>query len=137
MKKKVTIILALAYVLTMPFIALSGDFDGSKPLVCAVTETVECQRNGECSRVAPESVNLPAFFKIDFEQKIITGRFPDGREETALIQSLERVEGRLVMHGFQAGLGWTMVIGETTGNMILSASGDHLAFVVFGACIPY
>jgi len=34
------------------------------------------------------------------------------------------------------GLGWTMAISEATGQVVLTASGEQVAFVVFGAGIP-
>jgi len=35
------------------------------------------------------------------------------------------------------GLGWTMAITEKTGQVVLTASGDQVAFVVFGAALPF
>jgi hypothetical protein len=34
------------------------------------------------------------------------------------------------------GLGWTMAISEESGQVVLTASGDQVAFVVFGAALP-
>jgi hypothetical protein len=34
------------------------------------------------------------------------------------------------------GLGWTMAISEATGQVVLTASGEQVAFVVFGAAMP-
>jgi len=34
------------------------------------------------------------------------------------------------------GLGWTIAISEGTGRVVMTASGDQVAFVVFGACLP-
>ena len=34
------------------------------------------------------------------------------------------------------GLGWTMAITEENGQVVLTASGDQVAFVVFGAALP-
>jgi hypothetical protein len=33
------------------------------------------------------------------------------------------------------GLGWTMAISEETGQLVLTASGEQVAFVVFGAAL--
>ena len=38
------------------------------------------------------------------------------------------------IEGVRDGLGWTMAINDTTGKMVLTASGDSFALVVFGAC---
>lgn len=32
----------------MPLVAVAGDFNGSKPLLCAVVETYECGPGGDC-----------------------------------------------------------------------------------------
>jgi hypothetical protein len=34
-------------------------------------------------------------------------------------------------------LGWTIAIAEDTGKVVMTASGDQVAFVVFGACLPF
>ena len=33
------------------------------------------------------------------------------------------------------GLGWTLAIAENSGQVVLTASGDQVAFVVFGAAL--
>jgi hypothetical protein len=55
---------------------------------------------------------------------------------------MERVEGKLILQGAEDGvenvrdgLGWTAAISEESGKFILSASGEEVAFVIFGACI--
>jgi len=50
--------LALLCILVVPFPVIAGDFDGSKPLLFAVIEVIECGPNGECSKVTPESIAL-------------------------------------------------------------------------------
>ncbi|MCP4148938.1 MAG: hypothetical protein GY757_14420, partial [bacterium] len=34
------------------------------------------------------------------------------------------------------GLGWTIAIAESSGKVVMTASGEQVAFVVFGACLP-
>lgn len=57
---------------------------------------------------------------------------------------MEKVDGKLILQGAEDGLegvrdgvGWTLVISEDTGKFVLTASGEEVAFVVFGACIPF
>ena len=38
--------------------------------------------------------------------------------------------------GVKDGLGWSMTISESTGKLVLTAFGDQVGFVVFGACTP-
>jgi hypothetical protein len=54
---------------------------------------------------------------------------------------LEHIDGKLIIEGAQDGienvrdgLGWTMAINEESGEMVLTAAGDRVGFVVFGAC---
>ncbi len=51
-----------------------------------------------------------------------------------MIGSTERNAGELILHGVEAGRGWSMAITEAAGRMVVTASGDEVAFVVFGAC---
>ncbi len=54
------------------------------------------------------------------------------------------VDGKLILQGAEDGyqsvrdgLGWTIAIAEDTGRVVMTASGDQVAFVVFGACLPF
>jgi hypothetical protein len=38
--------------------------------------------------------------------------------------------------GVDDGLAWSLTISKKNGNAILSASGDGVAYVVFGVCNP-
>ena len=40
------------------------------------------------------------------------------------------------VEGVRDGLGWTLAIAEDTGKAVLTASGDKVGFVIFGACTP-
>jgi hypothetical protein len=35
------------------------------------------------------------------------------------------------------GIGWSLSIDEENGEMVLTGSGDEVAFVIFGACTVY
>ena len=122
--------------------AEAADFDGSKPLLCSVINVSECTANDGCKKTTVENVRLPQFLKVDLAKKIVTPATPiEGRKPTQ-IERTERVEGKLILQGAEEGienvhdgLGWTAAISEETGNFILTASGEDVAFVVFGACI--
>ena len=38
------------------------------------------------------------------------------------------------VEGVRDGLAWSLAIDQTTGKMVLTASGDAVGFVIFGAC---
>jgi predicted regulator of Ras-like GTPase activity (Roadblock/LC7/MglB family) len=54
------------------------------------------------------------------------------------------VDGKLILQGaedgyekMRDGLGWAMVISEESGQVVLTASGEQVAFVMFGAALPF
>ena len=59
------------------------------------------------------------------------------------IERVEEVDNKLIIQGAEqgregvrAGFGWTIAIMEDTGDMVLTASGDLVGLVAFGACTP-
>jgi hypothetical protein len=114
--------------------AMAGDFDGSKPLVCATIEAFENNPGGKCEGEPTQGINLPQFLRIDFEKKTIRGVREDGSVLTTPIKFMERVDGKLILNGIQNDVGWSLVISETTGKVTISAAKDQVGFVVFGAC---
>jgi hypothetical protein len=124
--------------------ATAGDFDGSKPVLVSVARILECTRVEGCRDVSAESVGLPQFLQIDFAKKTIR---PSGDKEDipdTAIERSEEVDGKLILQGaedgyekMRDGLGWSLAIAEDSGQVVLTASGDQVAFVVFGAAIPF
>lgn len=111
----------------------AASFDGSKPLMCAVGQTVECTAGGECLSGLAGHINAPEFLRIDVKKKQISGMDDSGKQAPTPIGAVERVEGLLILHGVDAYHGWSLVIGET-GKMSLALSAHQVALVVFGAC---
>jgi len=121
----------------------AGDFDGTRPLLISVIRVVECTPDGACREVPPASVELPQFLKIDFTNKTIRPAAAGDETPATVIERQEVVDGKLILQGaedgydkMRDGLGWTMAITEETGQVVLTASGDQVAFVVFGAALP-
>ena len=111
--------------------AAAADFDGTKPLVCAVTTIMECDA-GQCDRYAPPDAppGAPAFFKIDVGAKSITASA--GRKST--LMTTLHVNGRLVLQGGENGRGWSATIDEDTGVMSAAVVDEDHTFSLFGAC---
>ena len=121
---------------------MATDFDGSKALVCANQLVNECLPAQRCRMVAPQSVNLPVFFNVDTDNKMLTGKHDGGIDASTPIERLEHMDGKLILQGADNGMegvpdgnGWTMVIEEDTGKMSITASGDGFVIVAFGACM--
>jgi len=136
-------IIGLAVLITcmFSFPAAAGDFDGSKTLICAMMDVVECQPGGKCQQVTAEAVAIPQFVRIDFKEKKISGTQSSGSDKSTPIENLEHIDGKLIIQGAEDGVedvrdgvGWSLAIAEETGKLVLTASGDEVGFVVFGAC---
>ncbi len=127
-------VLGLLCIFMMTQTAVAEDFDGSKPLLCSVIETFECGPGGECQRGTAESIGIPQFLKISFNDKMISSTPEGGQLRTTKIKNIERADGKLILQGVQNGRAWSMVMIETTGKITLSASDDQAGFIVFGAC---
>jgi len=115
--------------------ALAGDFDGSKPLVCAMITAFECGPDTGCEGGTPESNGLSRFLRIDFDKKeVYTTKHT--QEQVSRIEKVERAGGVVLLSGTKNGRGWNLSLTEETGYLVLTVAGDQVAFVVFGACTP-
>ena len=121
----------------------ADDFDGSRPLLFSVNSAMECTPVSGCRAVTIESIELPRFLKIDLNKKTIGPVSESDTRPDSVIERMERVDGKLILQGAEDGyesvrdgLGWTIAISEGTGRVVMTASGDQVAFVVFGACLP-
>ena len=124
------------FALSLP--AVSADYDGSKTLMCATRYISQCDAGTDCVNVVPASVNIPEFFVINVSGKLISAV---NDQRTTAIEHVEHIDGKLMLLGaddgvedVRDGMAWSMSINEETGRMVLSASGDGFAMVVFGAC---
>jgi hypothetical protein len=121
---------ALAAVATLVALPLhAGDFDGSKSLICAPVEALDCGPRDGCDKSTPEEIGAPAFFRIDFAGKALVGP-----KRTAPIERMEKTEAQILLQGTELGYAWTVVLDATTGRMGASLANREGLFVLFGAC---
>ena len=130
-------------ILTFPLIAQAGSFDGSRNLLCAPQVAIECGPDGTCEQAMAASVNLPNFFQIDFTNKELSAITGEDNKRTSKIKSMEFLDSKLFLQGaddgikdVRDGLAWSMSISQDSGRLVVSASGEDEAFVIFGACTP-
>lgn len=121
--------------------AMAGDFDGSKELICSIMDVVECGPGGKCQEVLAEEVDIPHFLKINFKDKKIRATHASGDKRSTDIEKFEKVDSKVIIQGAEDGIegvrdgvGWSLAIAEDSGKMVLTASGDDVGFVLFGAC---
>ncbi|MFZ2196816.1 MAG: hypothetical protein WAV13_03720 [Thermodesulfovibrionales bacterium] len=131
MKIIASLILFVLFVAVSP--AFAADvFDGTKPLLCASIEAVDCDPGEPCDRGVPEIMGAPQFMRIDFAKNEIAGPL-----RTTKIRSTEKDDDQIVLQGFEKGLGWTFAIDRASGNARITFSGGNSSFIIFAACTSY
>ena len=125
----------------IPLSALAGDFDGSKPLAGSVDKILEIYPSRISNDADPDTVGLPRNFLIDFKEKMVRPSKDSLVRKTSKIKRVEHIENKLILQGVEDGvenvedgLAWSIAISKKTGKVVLSASGDGVAYVVFGTC---
>jgi hypothetical protein len=131
----------IAYIFIMPFTSYAGDFDGSKLLSGSVEKVLEINQFRVSDDVDPEIVGLPRKFFIDIEEKTMLPSVESVVRRISRIKHVEHIENKIILQGVEEGvenvddgLGWSIAISKKTGKFVLSASGDGVAYVVFGLC---
>ena len=118
-------------VCTSPVRATEGE---STPLLCAPGEPIQCESNGQCTRITIQSTRLPRFIRVDFATQQLSG-VAEGEKIVTAIKNRQQLDGMLILQGSENGRGWSMAIDEKSSEMTLTVSGDQVGFVVFGACL--
>ena len=117
----------------VPSSTASAALDGSTPLVCAVTSMSECDASGQCERQNPaRHPDFPSVLKINVPGRVITTAAPDSRKTE--IQSVTRLDGRLILNGGENGRGWAATIAEDSGRMAAGIVADDFTLALFGTC---
>ena len=93
----------------------AGKYDGSAPMLCAVTAVSECTADGNCQRSAPQAGNnFPTFMRVDLAGKVL--RADDGSGRKTDIRASSIVDDQLMLQGIENGKAWSMVIKSDTGR---------------------
>src|SRR5690349_14668066 len=100
----------LAFLVAIPIASSASDFDGSKELICATVEAIDCVAGDPCVKGRPAAIGAPPFMRIDFAKNAITGP-----QRTTPILSIEKSaeSGQLLLQGKELGYGWTLALNTT------------------------
>ena len=136
MKKVAICMSAMWTMIALGESALAGGLDGTAPVVCATSDTFDCEPSRRCIEDSPEAVNIPRLIRLDLSAKKAFTKGMSGEERVADIGSQAAQDGELMLQGIQNGFGWTMSIAQDSGAMALTIVGKGAGFVVFGTCTP-
>jgi hypothetical protein len=120
-----------ALVLLMVGTVSAGDFDGSKLLICATVEAIDCAPGEECTKGRPDDVGAPQFLRIDFAQQVIVGP-----KRTTPIRSMDTSDNQILLQGTELGYGWTLALDQDSGMMTVTLVNREGGVVLFGSCTP-
>jgi hypothetical protein len=107
----------------------AGDYDGSRPLICATMQAMDCAAGEDCLRGLPTDVGAPTFMRIDFAQKAVIGP-----KRASPVLFMESSGGQLLLQGHELGFGWTIALDQDSGQMSATLVDRDGAYVLFGAC---
>jgi hypothetical protein len=117
----------------------SDDIPG--PAICASQEALECSPVAGCSRVSLASIDGPQFISLKPGEPRLIVTLANGDIKTAKVERHEKLDGKFIYQGSEEanpeaddGVGWTLLISEDTGRMVVTLAGADTAFVIFGAC---
>ncbi len=119
----------------------SDDIPG--PAICASQEALECAPIEGCKRVSLASINGPQFISLKPGEPHLIVTLPNGDLSTAKVERREKLDGKFIYQGSEEAsaetdtddaVGWTLLISEDTGHMVVTLSSEDAAFVIFGAC---
>ncbi len=117
--------------------------ENASPLLCAVTRMLECVEGGPCRQIDAAAIGAPRFARVDAARERIHD--PEAGEQApgSTVAHSARVDGKLILQGtdpgieeLRDGVGWTVAIAEDERRLVLTAAGDAVAYVAFGACLP-
>jgi hypothetical protein len=123
--------MVMALVLITAGTASAGDFDGSKLLICAPVEAIDCAAGAACTKGRPDDIGAPRFLRIDVAQNVIVGP-----KQTTPILFMDKSDDQLLLQGTEFGYGWTLVLDQESGTMSATLVNREGAVVLFGSCTP-
>jgi hypothetical protein len=120
--------------ITMIFITMQAIAADENIRTCTLTNAFACTSDDGCKEVSIKELLAPRFIRIDLKTKTISSLDRNIARDNTKIAAIEHLKGMLVMQGTEQ-RGWSITIGDDSGELTLSASGDGESVVVFGSCL--
>ena len=130
---------SVAFVLMLAFGPGAGsadDLTGATRLLCTPVQATVCVEDGECEVDLPWNVNIPQFIEVDLEAGRLETTAASGENRMTAIERLSRIDGAIVLHGYEMGRAYSWVVNEKTGHVTAVMAADGVAVSVFGVCTP-
>ena len=112
----------------------AAGMDGSRDIVCAVTNVVGCAEEGSCVQGSARSFDVPEFMILDAKKKVVRASYESGNKAVSPVKNIERSGDHLILQGVENSRGWEISINTKSGRMSAAGVGDAISFLAFGAC---
>ena len=123
------IALAVAVTAATRAVPLAGDFDGSKPLLRATLQAMDCVTGEDCLRGLAADIGAPTFMRIDFDQEAVIGP-----KRTSPVLFMDKTAQQVLLQGTELGFGWTIALDQSSGTISATLVNREGAVVLFDAC---
>jgi hypothetical protein len=117
-----------------PGVTAAAEFDGSASFVCAVIDTIECDRGGGCEAVESGDVGFPPFLRVNVAGKALEAMDGSGRKTPILSSTLVKEHERLLLQGGEQGRAWSVAVAQKTGGMTAAIVDHDGGFLISGLC---
>jgi len=128
-------VMASTPLLAAPATPAANAIDGKSALICSVNNVTACPDSGRCLQGQADAFDLPQFIAVDFADKEVRTTKDSGDKAVSPIKNQENSRNQILLQGVENGHGWTMAIDTTHGRMTISATGEDVSYILFGACI--
>jgi hypothetical protein len=109
---------------------------GSDSLLCYGLSAARCETGEACESVEPWKLNIPDFVKLDLRGKRLQTTEASNEQRETPLQTVERSNGTILIHGQQGERAFSWLITETSGEGTLSVAAQGQGVTVFTVCTP-
>ncbi len=127
-------VLAAAALSSVP--ARADDLTGAYNLLCSTGNITICFEDGDCEAGDAEALNVPQFIEVDLNQKKLSTTRASGLNRSTSAETVKRVDGTIVVQGYEKGRAYSFVIQEKSGQMAIAVASASRGVTSFGACTP-
>lgn len=126
--------------LTCLFLAVTpleaDDITGADRLLCSSLEVMVATEDGACEVDLPSNLNVPQFVEIDLKAGRLSTTAASGENRATAVDSVKRVNGLIILQGFENARAFSFMISEQTGLLTVAVAHEGMAVTAFGACTP-
>lgn len=113
----------------------------SREILCSAVNVTQCQADADCESQSTLAADVPLFLRLDLNEKTVETTTRGGRKNTTVITGMSLSDGLLLLQGVEpavkderSAIGWTISLDESTGGMVITASGRDVSYALFGGC---